>query len=497
LVKEFVTLRELEAKLSVDDDFEVPDLSECGPGFEVMTPVQRTIVDIYHDTADVRLLRWGCTLRHRRRKGWTVKLPVSTDMDSLTRSEIELGGRARRPPAQARGLVASFARGEPLVAVATITTSRTARSVRTVEGEPVAELADDEVVGETADGLTVTFRQIEVELVPDADPGLLVPIIARLTEAGARPQPAGIKLALVLGTGDLVPDVVVPDLPEVPSASDVVHRAIARSVEQLIVELPRARLGQDPAGIHQARVATRRLRSDLRTFKPLLDPTWASQLHPRLRAVADHLGQVRDADVLHQLLTSTLAERPELDAAAGEEILTLVASQRADALVALGVFLDRAETSDLLDELVDAAASPPVTVEADQPAKHRLRGLVSKRWHRLDQAVAVLDADPPASQLHQVRILAKRVRYATDAVAPAFGRNTRRFSKSLGALQDELGDLNDATVASRWLTSNAGALGPVAAFTAGRLTERFEATPGGDWSTIWARTQTRQPGWLE
>lgn len=494
-------MREREAKLSVDNEFELPDLDELlrKVDAQVLAPKQVMITDVYYDTADLRLLSWGCTLRHRKRKGWTVKLPVETGDEALSRDEINLGGRAGSPPAEALQLVTSFSRGQPLASVATVTTERTIRSVCSTDGRALAEVADDVVSSETSSGMETTFRQVEVELAAEADPAVLAPIVQRLTDAGAQLDRGGIKLAIVLGRPQLHPDVVIPDLPKRPSARDIVHRAIARSVEQLIIELPRARLGLDPEGIHQARVATRRLRSDLRTFKPLLDPTWAAGLHPRVCDLAEHLGQVRDADVLHQLLQNTLATRPEIDDDAGNEVLALLSRQRTQAMDALHAQLDRPETHLLLDDLVTAAADPPTTAAADEPAKRQLPDLVNKRWRRLRRASRRLGRHPPPRALHDARILAKRTRYATEAIAPAFGPKTRRFAKALANLQDTLGDLNDASIANQWLNDNAAEFTPPAAFAAGRLAQTLHdaATDQEQWRSKWATVEERKPSWID
>ncbi len=493
-------MREREAKLAVDDDYEVPALEQrlAEIGAELLASKQRTIADVYYDTADLRLLRRGCTLRHRKGSGWTVKLPVTSDASSLTRNEIDLGGRAGRPPPQARKLVTSFSRREPLVVVARVTTGRTIRPVRSTDGQPLLEIADDVVSTEATDGPATSFRQIEVELAEDCDPGILGPILQELTDAGARPQPDGIKLAIALGQPPLDPEITVPKLPKRPSARHVVHTAIARSVDQLIVQLPFARLGQDPEGIHQARVATRRLRSDLRTFKPLLDPDWATALHPRLRDLTDHLGRVRDADVLHQLLLTTLGDHPEIDAVGGDGVLGLLSEQRQQALASLEAHLDQPETDQLLDDLVAAAGDPPTTAAADGPAKEKLPPLVNRRWRTLERAAAKLGSRPPASALHEVRILAKRTRYATEAIAPAFGTRTDRFARSLAALQDTLGDLNDASIANRWLSENAPQLDPGAAFVAGRLVQALHdgASANDRWRVAWKAVDRRRPNWL-
>src|SRR5439155_1633439 len=83
-----------------------------------------------------------------------------------------------------------------------------------------------------------------------------------------------------------------------PSAGDVIRNALAASVARLIAHDPGVRLGDDPEDVHQARVATRRLRSDLRTFHSLLDADWTQALRQDLKSIGRDLGAVRDTEVL-------------------------------------------------------------------------------------------------------------------------------------------------------------------------------------------------------
>ena len=88
--------------------------------------------------------------------------------------------------------------------------------------------------------------------------------------------------------------------------ADVVAASIADALMRIVRHDPQARLGQ-PEGVHQIRVAMRRLRSDLRTLGDAVDPQWREEIEPRLRAVADAAADARDADVM------SLRMRGELD----------------------------------------------------------------------------------------------------------------------------------------------------------------------------------------
>ena len=89
------------------------------------------------------------------------------------------------------------------------------------------------------------------------------------------------------------------------TVGDVIRSSIANGYERLLDHDYRLRLrpGDPPEhAVHQARVATRRLRSDLKTFGPFLDPVWLRHTTAELKWLGNRLGQVRDADVLAQRL---------------------------------------------------------------------------------------------------------------------------------------------------------------------------------------------------
>ena len=255
------------------------------------------------------------------------------------------------------------------------------------------------------------------------------------------------------------------------SARHVIRSAIGRSVDHLLLHLPAARLGEDPEGVHQARVATRRLRSDLRTFRPLLDEAWVDSLRSELRWLADALGAVRDDDVLLSHLERGIDRLPDLSAAA-RPIVTMLQDERDRHRSALLDMLDDSKAIELYDRLVAAAADPPTIGRSIGRADVWLAPLVQRPWLRFERAVERLGDHPPVTELHRTRLLAKRVRYAAEAVAPAFGKHAVRFAADMATIQDTLGELNDAAFMAGWLERTAPHLDPAAAFVAGRLAQQ-------------------------
>jgi CHAD domain-containing protein len=99
--------------------------------------------------------------------------------------------------------------------------------------------------------------------------------------------------------------------------------------------------------------------------------------------------------------------------------------------------------------------------------------LVRKRWKQFDRAIKGFGRRPTAAELHQVRIRSKRLRYATEAVAPAAGKQAWKFAKDAAKIQDALGELNDAAVIGGWLAATADRLDGPAAFTAGQMAQQL------------------------
>jgi CHAD domain-containing protein len=124
---------------------------------------------------------------------------------------------------------------------------------------------------------------------------------------------------------------------------------------------------------------------------------------------------------------------------------------------------------------------------------------MARPWRRLSKAVRRLDPVPGDAALHAVRIRTKRVRYAAEALSPAFGKRADRFAGAAKALQEVLGDHQDAVMAAEWLTQHGnGADDPSVAFAAGRLAEheaRDRDRARTAWPKAWARLEGRKRFW--
>ena len=280
-------------------------------------------------------------------------------------------------------------------------------------------------------------------------------------------------------------------------AATVVRNAFAASAERLQRHDAAARAGDDPEAIHQARVATRRLRSDLRTFRTLLAEGWAGPLRDELGWIADSLGQVRDPDVLAARIESAAQG---LDAREDDGVAALMHrldEQRSAAHERLALDLRSDRYAALVTRVGAAAAEPAFAPAATGDAPAVLAPLVRKEWDALRKEVRRLDDEPPDAALHEVRIGAKRVRYACEAVAPELGEPTARFAAKVTKLQDVLGEHQDAVVAQEWLRVAAHD-DETAAFAAGQLASHARTAAGAardQWRDTWKAIVKAVPEW--
>jgi CHAD domain-containing protein len=475
-----VTVVEREVRLAAPPATVLPPLSDPLAGVIAEPAGTQQLVASYFDTDDLRLTRAGALLRHRDDEGWAVKLPVADGSGHLDRATYSFPGDAAAPPEAALDLVRALTRRAPVIAVARLRTTRRAVRLRTTAGEAIGEVVDDDVtvLGDRAP--VRGFRELEFELADGAPEAQVTAIVARLRAAGAGPADPTPKIVRALAPRAAEPPDVDPGTTPPVTAGDVVRAALAQGVARLIAHDPGVRRGGDVEDVHQARVATRRLRSHLRSFGPLLDaPT--DDLRDELAWLGDVLGHVRDADVLLERLEGRIADLPGEDRAAADRLLDRLRTQRCRGREQLLAALRSDRYGALLDRLVDVARVADMGAvpgdeshETDQAA---LRMVMRPAWESLRDAVAALGDAPVDGALHEVRRHAKRARYAAEAVEPVLGKPARDFARAVTQVQTVLGDHQDAVIAAQWLRDTATrGVDDRAAFAAGELAAAERAT---------------------
>jgi CHAD domain-containing protein len=293
----------------------------------------------------------------------------------------------------------------------------------------------------------------------------------------------------------------VPDPPRRldPGATelDAVRAALTGPTNRLLGEEPGVRLGKDPEAIHDARVSVRRLRSHLRTFRPILDPEWSRRLRRELAWLGDAIGEVRDAEVLRDRLWSRLED--EDAEGSGAALIVALESSRMAARRRLLEAMASARYRSLLEGLVSAAREPVGLAGREVGPAADALPLMAKPWKKLRKRVASAGSDPTDEALHRIRIDTKRVRYAAEAFVPIVGKRADRFASVASSLQSVLGEHQDAVTTMEWLRQHAEhADDPLVAFTAGRLAEvdaRARAEARASWPKAWRKLEGRKRFW--
>ena len=471
-------MREVERKYEVPPEFAL-SAEHLPADLTLGEPVEHTLTATYYDTPDLRLVRDRVTVRRRtggKDDGWHVKRPVAAD----ERDEIQLPpGRSTVVPARVSAEVRALTRGAKLRPVLRLTTVRTERPLLGPGGEVVASVADD-TVSSTTLGERATaqqWREVEVELAEGADRKLLKVLDKAMRRAGASPSASVSKLARGLD-GQRPAE---PPAPPAGSAAAVAGAYLRQQRDALVTLDPRVRR-DEPDSVHKMRVATRRARSTLKTFRPLWDRIEADRLRGELKWLAETLGGVRDAEVLDRRITAAL-EREPADLVIGPVAARLSGRLRGETARhrrALISALDGRRYATLLEDL-DELLAAPVSARGAQPAGDAVRkrvraavrdvdGLIEASMRaedaperpRTEPLPGVLDPD---EALHEARKAAKRARYAAEAAVPVGGAEATALAAAMEDVQELLGGHQDSVVTRALLREAA-----LAAYAAGENT---------------------------
>ncbi len=298
---------------------------------------------------------------------------------------------------------------------------------------------------------------------------------------------------------------VAVQIPEGDSALAASAAILRHCLNQFEANIQPVLDGRDSEGVHQMRVALRRLRSALDVFSPILPASWLEGLLEDLRWLNQPLGKRRDLDVfLEETLQPLRAAEPGL--AGLENLQVLLEARREAAQVALVSALqspraafwllrlrrlahaDEAEALKRLDTAQhDAALQPAIAFAALTLRRRR------KKLRKLGDAHATLSVP----DLHRLRIRTKKLRYASEFFRYLFAKKpAKRAAVALAQLQDTLGALNDAAVGDHLLGGVLGAPGddPAAAAIAGWFAAR-QATQLAKLGNAWEAYVALKPFW--
>ncbi|MEU0075675.1 CYTH and CHAD domain-containing protein [Streptomyces sp. NPDC006332] len=482
------TERKYEAP-AADDTSWLPDLTDVDAIASVVDRGTDDLDAVYYDTVDLRLVDASAPLRRRTGgadAGWHLKLPLSGDSREELRAPL-----SDTVPEDLRDLVLSRTRGAELRPVVRLRTERHRRELVDAGGTVLGELSIDAVEAESllAGATRASWTELEVELSEGTDPELLRAVDKVLREAGVKRLPGPSKLARALEETAVgaprLPDTRSEDV-VAGSAGDLVLGYVEKQVRTLVALDPAVRRNL-PDSVHRMRVACRRLRSVLRSYRSVLDRAATDPVRGELKWLAGELGGERDHEVLQERLDAGLGALPR-------ELVLGPVTARLQAWHVTKSSEARTRTQDalasprylaLLDSLAGLVARPPLRRKAAaRKPKDVLAKAVLKEYDRFAGRVGIALKTPPGPErdaaLHQARKAAKKARYVTEPARASLGKPAQRLGKRVKGVQKVLGDHQDSVVARAELRRMAVAAGTSgeASFTWGLLYGREQTVAG-------------------
>jgi inorganic triphosphatase YgiF len=428
----------------------------------------RELISVYFDTPDLTLQKAGVSLRVRESKGR--RILTMKRGEGLAREEYEAPLEGDQPPTELAPLREILKEGDAaaLTPAFNVRVNRRQRLVR--YGDAEIELALDQ--GEVSGGRRVSpISEVELEL-KSGKPEALFELARELSKSA--------PLYLSFDTKSARGQALVADQPVEArrkekvkldrnvTAGGAFQKNARNALAMIAANAAVLREAPHPEAVHQLRVAARRLRSALATFRPVVEDGRYEAVKGELRWLAKAFDNARNLDVYADEVLApaqTMAAPPTglsalvhaVEAAresARKDACGTAASERFRALM-----IDATAWVETGEWQGGVAAAEPARAYAARTLGRRLRKLL-KRGRKLETR--------DDETRHQVRIEAKKLRYAAEGFASLYAdKKVDRFVGRLKGLQDKLGALNDMATVEPLIAGLS--LGPEAAFAAGEL----------------------------
>lgn len=473
-----------------------------------LTPVQEvTDVDTYFDTPDYRLLRRGRTLRVRVHNGETFVTTKTIDQRTPkglhARREVELPAphlnadaallRVDLLPLEVLdALEEADPHGLRLTPIARLVQTRSKRdllqpgSLETSDENRLAEVSVDEVslekLGRREKGkkqkaapppwsAVAHFAELEVELLGDTEKADLKEVATRLRELPGLTPNAQNKLqqavVLLAESPALAPEAVGKH-----HVADFCRGIWAQQLAQMLINEAGVRDSDDVEYVHDMRVATRRARAAGRLYASFFKPGCrrVRTVMLALRQTGRLLGAVRDLDVALVRLNEYARTLPEGQEGSLQQLAGYWQAQRSVAHATLLQWLDGKHYRNFVTGLSRFAAKPgagsasfrtrPGVAPIPYQVRHALPSMIMNRYESIRAFEVFFESgDPvPVETLHALRIECKYLRYHLEFSAALLGAEGEELISALKALQEHLGDLNDAAVSATMLLEARAAL---------------------------------------
>ncbi|GEO36128.1 inorganic triphosphatase [Skermanella aerolata] len=469
--------QEIELKLRIDPEHLARFRNASAFADSTKRATTQSLESIYYDTEDFVLRQRGVTLRVRKKgKSFIQTLKIANEHAGgvFSRGEWECEVAGALPDLSAiddaealehLGVVSA----DDLKPIFASHIKRSVRLLNGADGQPgdtAIEVAVDQGEIRASDGTVLPIAEVELELKSGA-PQALFDLALKLTEVAPVRVETRTKAergyALVAGEAQSAVKARKLELTPEHTAEQALASIMRNCLSHAVLNEAAALKGEDAEGIHQMRVALRRLRSALGLFRDLMPADQYDFLSGEVKWLAGELGHARNWDVF---LADLLA--PVEEALGGDEPTkalhcTALASRTRAYEQAHAAILSPRYTVLLLrlGGWLESRSwrQQPLSEEAARlfaPVRELSDGLLAKR-HRKARKRGAGFADLAPAERHQLRIALKKLRYAAEFFRSLYGdKEVARYLKRLSALQDDLGHLNDVATAEMLMGRLAG-----------------------------------------
>ena len=232
------------------------------------------------------------------------------------------------------------------------------------------------------------------------------------------------------------------------------HELLAAQLEALQVQHDRLQR-HEPDAVHDMRVAARRLRSSLASYRPLLPKEATRAVRDDLKWVGQELSEARDTEVMLKLLDSRLDGETDEEVLAAKDVVEGELAEvlrtgfaEADAMLTSARYRATIErATDLVDGVRHGLRTGGADLDAEAAACDAVHRAVKRLRRRTRQADGLdHSTEEGIAALHEVRKAAKRARYSAEAAAPMLGEDATRLATAAEDVQTLLGDHRDEVV---------------------------------------------------
>jgi triphosphatase len=486
-------------------------LTAMSKDMQISGPTTRKVMSTYYDTPSLILLHWGISLRLRRdARKWMQTIKSAGNAVNGLHQRIEIENEVANGQLDfnkfTNTVYENFLRQESLQhqiqPIFSTNIQRTEWQLSFVNGDQVELVLDigDLIAGDKREPIC----EIELEL-KQGNAGRLFEIALQLQQH----IPLWIENISKAHRGYAY---YRPQQPSIVSANPAkLHRkmkaseALTAIVQECLTQLQGNQemvlYGKDIEGVHQMRVALRRLRSALNVFGCVSSKQHCNKLITELKWITGVLGTARDLDVFTSQTLPLVVKQLQ-----NESSLALLAKHarqhRLQAYTDTREALNAQRYQRLLLTLADWLANQ--RWQNEKLVKHRAgavaQSILAKHYKKLKKSGKTL-SQGDAKQRHATRIAAKKLRYAAEFFADFYpAKQSKLFLKSLAALQDQLGVMNDINVTNALIVKLIGAHPPRNLVAAHYLVKGWNAhqllLTAQLSNTTWKQFSDQKPFWL-